>query len=290
MRNCILVRPIGVERGADMRKHEVRGGVVIACEDQWFGPPWQDGEPIVLVHGVAESHVAWQQWVPVLSGQFRVLRPDLPGFGQSTMPADYDCTTQQIAVDLVRLMDALKIDRFHLVGAKYGGSIALELAADFADRVRTLAVLGTPAKGSPGGQADLGSFADRIRNEGVRGWAAATQAARLGSDASPAMMTWWSDVLMGAADPRSCISYTRAAAVMDLTPLLGRITAPTLVVTTAESPLQPVSAVRNYQEAIAQSKLVVLPGDSYHIAALRPEACAGEVRQFIANAGRQPAA
>ncbi|MGD0109146.1 MAG: alpha/beta fold hydrolase [Rhodopila sp.] len=75
------------EQGKEMPKHEVRSGVVIAYEDQWFGPPWQDGEPIVLLHGVAESHVAWQQWIPVLSGQFRVLRPDLPGFGQSPLPA-----------------------------------------------------------------------------------------------------------------------------------------------------------------------------------------------------------
>ena len=72
---------------------EVRPGVAIAYANDWFGPPWQDGAPILLLHGVAESHVAWQQWVPVLSPSFRVFRPDLPGFGQSPLPAGYDCST-----------------------------------------------------------------------------------------------------------------------------------------------------------------------------------------------------
>jgi 3-oxoadipate enol-lactonase len=275
---------IAMVQDGDMLKHEVRPGVVIAYQDQWFGAPWQDGEPILLLHGVAESHVAWQQWVPLLSGRYRVLRPDLPGFGQSSLPANYTCTTQQVAGDLVRLLDALKIDRFHLVGAKIGGSTALQLAADHPDRVKTLAVFGTPAKGAPGGKADLTSFPAWIRKDGVRGWAAATMPSRLGSEASPEMMAWWTDDLMGKATPEACIGYSAAAAVMDLEPILGKITAPTLVVTTEASPLQPVSAARAYQQKIPKSKLLVLPGNSYHIAAVHPQECATQTLQFIAGA------
>ena len=274
---------VATERGEEMPKREVRPGVVIAYEDQYFGPPWKGGEPIVLLHGVAESHVSWQQWIPSLSGQFRVLRPDLPGFGQSPLPPAYDCTTHQVAGDIIRLLDALKVERFHLVGAKIGGSTALQLAADYPDRVKTLAVFGTPAKGSPGGKADLTSFPAWIHRDGVRGWAAATMASRLGSDASPEMMKWWTDELMGKADPRACIGYSGAAGVMNLEPLLGKITAPTLVVTTEGSPLQPVSAAREYQEKIPHSKLLVLPGNSYHIAAVRPQQCATETLNFIAG-------
>ncbi len=262
---------------------EVRPGVVIAFANQWFGAPWQDGDPILLLHGVAESRVAWQQWVPLLSGRFRVIRPDLPGFGQSPLSASYSCTTKEVAGDLVRLMDMLRIERFHLVGAKIGGSTALQLAADYPERVKTLAVFGTPAKGSPGGKADLKSFPALIREAGVRGWAAATMASRLGSDASPEMMRWWTDDLMGKASPDACIGYSGAVEAMDLEPLLGRITAPTLVVTTEASPLQPVTAARAYQQKIPKSELLVLPGDSYHIAAVHPEACATRTIQFISR-------
>lgn len=266
-----------------MQKHQTRSGVIIAYEDEWFGAPWQNGEPIVLLHGVAESRVAWQQWVPVLSGRFRVIRPDLPGFGQSPLPVSYDCTTQQVASDIVRFLDGIGIERFHLVGAKIGGSISLQLAADYPGKVKTLAVFGTPAKGMTGGKADLASFPTMIRKEGVRGWAAATMRARLGSDASPEMMQWWTDELMGKATPEACIGYSGAVDKMDLEPILGKITAPTLVVTTEGSPLQPVSAARAYQEKVAKSKLLVLPGDSYHIAAVQPVECANQVLELVAN-------
>ena len=274
--------PIGGTSG--VLKHEARPGVVIAYADEWFGPPWLDGKPIVLLHGVAESHVAWQQWVPVLSPHFRVIRPDLPGFGNSPLPASYDCTTSRIAGDMIRFLDGIGIERFHLVGAKIGGSTALQLAADYPDRVETLAVFGTPAKGATGGKADLTAFPALIRKEGVKGWAAATMRSRLGSDASPEMMKWWTDDLMGKSTPEACNGYTAAVGTMDLDPILGKIIAPTLVVTTEGSPLQPVSAARAYQQKIAKSKLLVLPGDSYHIAAVRPVECANQVLQFIASA------
>ena len=269
---------------APLPRQNARAGVDIAYADDWFGPPWTSGEPIVLLHGVGESHVAWQQWVPVLSPHFRIIRPDLPGFGGSTMPDGYDCTTAQVAADIIRFLDACGIERFHLVGAKIGGAVALQLAADHPDRVRTLAVLGTPARGKTDGKADLASFAAWIKRDGVHGWAAATMRSRLGSDAPPAMIAWWSDELMGRADPRAAIGYSGAAATLDLYPLLGRIGAPTLVVTTADSPLQPASEARQYQQKIATSRLLVLPGDSYHIAAVRPQECAEQVLQFIGTA------
>jgi pimeloyl-ACP methyl ester carboxylesterase len=52
-----------------------------------------------------------------------------------------------VSADIIRLLDALRVERFHLVGAKIGGSIGLQLAADHSDRVNGLAVFGTPAKG-----------------------------------------------------------------------------------------------------------------------------------------------
>ena len=260
----------------------VRPGVAIAHEEEWFGAPWGPvGEPIVLIHGVGESHLSWQQWVPLLSGRFRVIRPDMPGFGNSPLPEGYVPTPERVAADLVGLLDRLKIDRFHLVGAKYGGSVTLELAADFPSRVKTLAVFGTPSKGNAGGKADLTSFADRIRKEGLRNWAAATQPSRLGSDASPEMLRWWTDELMVKAGVKSTLAYTGAAAGLNVEPKLGKITAPTLVVTTEGSPLQPVAVARAYQQMIPKSKLVVLPGDSYHVAAVKPNECVAELLRFI---------
>jgi pimeloyl-ACP methyl ester carboxylesterase len=262
-----------------MPKVDVGRGVAIAYKDDWFGPPWETGEPIVLIHGVAESHVAWQQWMPILAPKLRVLRPDVPGFGQSPVPAGYNWTTAGLAESLIRFADALKVDRFHLAGAKFGGSIAMQLAIDAPDRIKSLAVFGSIAQA----KADQKKGPDLIRAIGVHGWALKTEAGRLGSDAPPAMVRWWTDEFMGKADPRACIGCASAQADLDLMPQLGGIKAPTLVVTSEQTPRPPLSEVRAYQERIPRSRLLALPGNFYHVAAIRPEECARAVLQLIAS-------
>jgi 3-oxoadipate enol-lactonase len=114
----------------------------------------------------------------------------------------------------------------------------------------------------------------------VKGWAAQTQRARLGSQVSEEQIGWWTD-FMGAADPEVCIAVSGMAGGLDLTGLLPGIKVPTLVVTTADSALASVETVRSWQQAIPGSELLVLPGDSYHIAAASPDECAARVLDFI---------
>src|SRR5688572_20686836 len=94
-------------------------------EDDDLTDPWRVPKPVLLVHGMAESSRAWYAWVTHLSRWLRVLRPDLRGFGRSTVPdnaADYPWSTTNFAADLVNFLDALDIDAVHIVGAKLGGS------------------------------------------------------------------------------------------------------------------------------------------------------------------------
>ncbi len=76
---------------------------------------------------------------------------------------------------------------------------------------------------------------------------------------------------------------------MELEPKLARITAPTLIVTTQESGLQSVEAVERYARRIPDARVLVLPGDSYHIAAVEPELCARHALEFMAQASRRDA-
>ena len=112
-------------------------------------------DPILMLHGNAESGAAWYAWVPALARRYRVVRPDMRGFGASTpMPRDFPWTLDIIIDDFVRLMDSLGIERFHLVGAKIGGTIARAFAARKPERVKTLTVIGTPPPlraGAPSG-------------------------------------------------------------------------------------------------------------------------------------------
>jgi pimeloyl-ACP methyl ester carboxylesterase len=76
---------------------------------------------------------------------------------------------------------------------------------------------------------------------------------------------------------------------MDLEERLPRITAPTLIVTTQESGLQSVEAVQQYARRIPDARVVVLPGDSFHIAAVEPDLCAQHALQFMQQASeKQP--
>ena len=110
-----------------------------------FTDPWRTPETILMLHGNAESGLAWWGWVPALAREYRVVRPDMRGFGQSTaMPRDYPWTLDRLVEDFCLLMDHLGIDRFHLVGAKIGGTVARAFAARRPERVKTLTVVGSP--------------------------------------------------------------------------------------------------------------------------------------------------
>jgi pimeloyl-ACP methyl ester carboxylesterase len=249
----------------------------MAYDNYCFAEPWTSPQTIVAVHGNAESARAWTCWVPLLAGQHRLVLPDMPGFGRSAAPVVYNWEVTELAADLGRFLDAAKIERCHLMGAKYGGSVVTQFAIDHSDRLLSLSLFGSPVRGSGSGNAD------KIRDLGVRGWAEATQRLRLGSKASAAQMAWWTDELMGKTNPRAAFSASSARIDMELEGRLGRITCPTLIVTTQESGLQSVAAVEAYARRIAGARLIVLPGDSYHIAAAEPAVCASHMVRFLAD-------
>jgi 3-oxoadipate enol-lactonase len=254
---------------------EIRPGASMAYADDWFGRPWTTPETVVMIHGNAESSRAWTCWVPHLAGQYRVVRPDLPGFGASGEPPGYGWSAAELAADIGRFLDALAITRCHLIGAKYGGSACMQFASDQPERLLSLSLFGSPFRGTGSGNADL------IREVGVRQWAAETQRARLGSTASEAQIKWWTDELMGKTSPRAAFGASAARIDMDLDERLARITAPVLIVTTQESGLQSIAAVERSAARIADARVIVLPGDSYHIAAVEPDVCARHALGFI---------
>lgn len=261
---------------------QVDGSLTMYYEDHYYGDPWREPEAALLIHGVAESSRAWFGWVPHVARELRVLRPDQRGFGRSTIPPPgYAWSPASFASDLARFLDVVGVEAVHVVGAKLGGTVAMQFAADYPQRTRTLAVLSGPVRvHRTGGRVDLAGFSDRIRSIGVIGWAAETQRARLGSEVPEEQIAWWTS-FMAATDPRVVLEVTKAAGQLDISEALPRIQAPTLVVTTESSALASVETVREWQRQIPNSELLVLPGDSYHVAAAKPDECTGHVLAFI---------
>ena len=248
-----------------------------------FTGPWRRPQTVLLLHGNAESGLAWYGWVPSLARRYRVVRPDMRGFGRSTpMPRDFPWTLDLLIDDFCRLMDTLEIPRFHLVGAKIGGTIARAFAARRPDRVTTLTVVGTPPPLREGAAERAPELADEFETQGVERWARRTMGGRLGSAFPPEGVEWWIK-FMGRTAVSTQIGFMKTIACANIRADVPKIGCPTLVITTDGSGLASVDETRAWQQQIPRSSLLVEPGNSYHVAASHAERCAEATLDFIAK-------
>jgi pimeloyl-ACP methyl ester carboxylesterase len=98
--------------------------------------------PVILIHGFTASTLVWSEvLMPIAEAGFRVIAPDLMGFGFSEKPPAGEYTIEGHARRLIGLMDELGIERATLVGSSYGGAIAATCALDYAPRVERLVLV-----------------------------------------------------------------------------------------------------------------------------------------------------
>jgi pimeloyl-ACP methyl ester carboxylesterase len=237
--------------------------------EDWFGEPWRQPETAVLIHGNAESSIVWYAWMPRTAQEFRVVRPDLPGLGRSRIPAGFQWSLPSLAAFVARVLDKAGADSAHIIGAKAGGAIAMQFAADYPARTRTLSVVHVPASVT----------SDRVAASGT---SFASQRARLGSAASKEMIDYWENMFATAPEiPTKGLLNAVANSDLARDGVLQRIKAPTLLMTADRGQLQSVEKARQYQTLIPNSQLVVLRSDGYHIAASNADECVTNVLAFI---------
>jgi 3-oxoadipate enol-lactonase len=250
-----------------------------------FTDPWRRPETVLMLHGNAESGQAWYAWVPTLARQYRVVRPDMRGFGRSSaMPRDYPWTLDRLIEDFCLLMDHLGIDRFHLVGAKIGGTIARAFAGRRPERVKTLTVVGTPPPLRQGAAERVPELVRQFEEHGVEHWARQNMGSRLGSAFPPEGFEWWCK-FMGRTALSTQLGFMGTIACADIRADLPKIACPTLVITTEESALGTVEETRAWQRQISDSELVVLRGNSYHVAATHAAESAAAALDFLKRRG-----
>jgi pimeloyl-ACP methyl ester carboxylesterase len=107
------------------------------------------GEPVVLLHGWPDTADLWRHQIPALVADgYRVIAPDLRGFGESSRPKQVEAyTAPRMVADVIGVLDSLAVERAHLVGHDWGAAIAWLTAALVPQRVATLTALsvGHPA-------------------------------------------------------------------------------------------------------------------------------------------------
>jgi pimeloyl-ACP methyl ester carboxylesterase len=99
-----------------------------------------NGETVLLLHGCPFSSFIWRKVIPLLSPRFLCLAPDLLGLGDTETPKDADWSLRAQAAMVVGFLDALGIERAHVVGHDHGGGVAQLLAAEHPDRINRLVI------------------------------------------------------------------------------------------------------------------------------------------------------
>jgi pimeloyl-ACP methyl ester carboxylesterase len=125
----------------EIRKVTLSTGITMSVA--LAGP--HDSQPAILIHGFPESHRTWREIATRLGDDFRLVMPDLRGFGDSDRPQDVAAyATDTLIADIFALADALGIDGFALVGHDWGGAIAWAAALRGNPRIERLAIINSP--------------------------------------------------------------------------------------------------------------------------------------------------
>lgn len=231
--------------------------------EDWLGSPWlESAEPVVFLHGNLETGEVWYGWVPRMAQQFRLFRPDLPGYGRSPAPANFEWSLANFAKVVANFLDAIELPSAHIVGAKTGGAIAMQFAAMYPQRIRTLVVASGP----------FGRVDPQFENS--------SQQVRLGSAATKEQIAYF-DKLRSETTPETRRAIQPLLSTINLDDILPRIKARTLIITSDRSALQSVETVVRYQSKIPNSRLLVLTSDAYHVAVANANECVTNVLAFI---------
>jgi 2-hydroxymuconate-semialdehyde hydrolase len=104
-----------------------------------------EGYPVILVHGSGPGVTAYANWrlnIPYLSQFYRVIAPDMVGFGYTEQPEGYEFSLDNWVQHIIGVMDALDIQKAHIVGKSFGGGLAIATALRYPERVGRLVLMG----------------------------------------------------------------------------------------------------------------------------------------------------
>ena len=247
-----------------------------------------EGEVVLLLNGGMMTLGAWDEIAAPLEARHRVLRCDFRG--QLLSPGPVPLTLEGQTEELVRLLDALGIDRVHAVGASFGAEVGVILAALRPDRVASLTAITATERLTPGMREDLRALRAVCREAiagGDRGrvfdaiapttfgtaYAAAHAALLAGRRKLFASLpgTWFVslDALLAALEQ------------LDLQTYLGRIACRTLVVAAAEDAVFPVEHSRALAGMIEGATLAVVGGSGHALIVEKPRELVVILTQFL---------
>jgi len=218
-----------------------------------------DAPVVVLSNSLGATRGMWDPQVPALAERYRVVTYDSRGHGESPAPAG-PYTLDDLVDDLVALLDEVGAERAHIAGLSLGGMTAMRLAVRDPQRLDRLALLCTSAKPDPQ------PFLDRaaaVRSGGTAPLAPAVAARWLtpGYAAEHPELVARLEAMIAGADDEGYAACAEVVATVDLREDLGRIAAPTLVVSGQEDLALPPAHQQVIADGIPDAELLtVSPG------------------------------
>jgi len=245
------------------------------------------GSPILLVHGFPLNHEMWSEQIAILSRDYRVIAPDLRGFGTSSVTPGV-VSMELFADDLAALLDAMAVNEpVVFCGLSMGGYIAWQFHRKFAARLRGLVLCDTRAGAdSPDAAAGRLATADRVVREGPQVVVDAMTPKLL----APSTLANRPDVvqavkrMMTANDRQGIAAASRGMGQRpDMTACLAEIRCPTLVLVGEFDAPSPPAEMRRIAEAISGARFVQIP-DAGHLTPMeQPAEFNNAVLEFLAG-------
>lgn len=249
--------------------HKVRAGdIELAVHDQGTGPP------MLLVHGFPLDHSMWQgqySGTSPLAARYRLIVPDLRGFGLSSVSAG-TVGMQQMADDLAALLDTLEVtDPVIFCGLSMGGYVAWRFWERHRQRVRALVLCDTrSAPDTPEAARGRQQLAAKVLSEGAGVVAEAMLPKLFAKETAarqPHLVEATEQVIRRTSAEGIAAALRGMAERPDATPLLSTINVPTLVVVGQHDAISPPAEMRGIADAINGVKFVEVP-DAGHMSPL----------------------
>ena len=239
---------------------------------------------VVLSHSLGSGMVMWSPQLEVLEKDYRVLRYDLRGHGKSDAP-EGAYSLEQLAADVISMLDALEMDTVHFVGLSIGGMIGQCLGLNYADRFKSLVLCDT-APAIP--QEARSMFQERRRTAREKGLQALVEGT---------LGRWFTPPYLKANPPAvdlirnqflatpvaGFIGCSEAILGLDYLDRLSKIKIPTLIMVGKDDPGTPVAASEAIHARIPNSQLEILPSAAHLSNIEQPELFNSILLRFLKN-------
>ena len=253
-------------------------GLNFAYQVDDFTDPWHAAPTLLLLHAAMGSAKRWYAAVPALARQYRVIRMDLRGHGDSQVPPpESPLSMDRLVQDVRDLLDHLGTGPVHVVGNSAGGYIAQNLAMQSPKRVRSLLLFGS----TPGlKDSQARTWLPRVAQEGLRSFLAATIADRFPPGHEPGHVQWFLDEA-AKNDPAWIGRFVGLMTTLWWMDDLPRIPCPTLLVAPGAETVGHAGNYAKMRQRIPDAELITYDGLPHNICDIVPDRCAADILAFL---------